>query len=215
MAGKYTKPELRAMLHRSVFHIVAEDGIERVTVRKVSSGCGLSDPYIYQCYSDLPELMENAFMEVDGKVVDLMNRLVMLSNGGLHSLDDLKNASWTMWKAYWDFLMRNPEQTIFYWRYYQSGYYTRETQKARYKNYASFISYIVRLLDFTGISDKINLDVIMSNIIDNTVSVAVKIHLGFMKPDEITARTVYQSAFALIFHMLGIDVWGDDEVRES
>ena len=57
MAGRYSKDELKKMLHSSTFHIVATEGIEKLTVRKVSKGCGLSEPYIYQCYSDLPELM--------------------------------------------------------------------------------------------------------------------------------------------------------------
>ena len=48
MARKYTREELRERLRRSVYKVVTEDGIEGVTVRKVSKGCELSDPYIYQ-----------------------------------------------------------------------------------------------------------------------------------------------------------------------
>ena len=52
----YTKEELKERLQRSIYKVVAEEGIEGVTVRKVSKGCGLSDPYIYQCYKDLFDL---------------------------------------------------------------------------------------------------------------------------------------------------------------
>lgn len=36
MARKYTREELRERLRRSVYKVVTEDGIEGVTVRKVS-----------------------------------------------------------------------------------------------------------------------------------------------------------------------------------
>ena len=52
------KEELKERLQRSIYKVVAEEGIEGVTVRKVSKGCGLSDPYIYQCYKDLFDLMD-------------------------------------------------------------------------------------------------------------------------------------------------------------
>ena len=109
MARKYTKEELKERLQRSIYKVVAEEGIEGVTVRKVSKGCGLSDPYIYQCYKDLFDLMD-------------------------------------------------PE-------------------------------------------------VIVSNIIDSTVSVAVKMPLGYMDKTALKARTIYKTVFALLFQLLHIDVW--------
>lgn len=112
MARKYTKEELKERLQRSIYKVVAEEGIEGVTVRKVSKGCGLSDPYIYQCYKDLFDLMD-------------------------------------------------PE-------------------------------------------------VIVSNIIDSTVSVAVKMHLGYMDKTALKARTIYKTVFALLFQLLHIDVWNGE-----
>ena len=46
MARKYTKEELKERLQRSIYKVVAEEGIEGVTVRKVSKGCGLSRIFI-------------------------------------------------------------------------------------------------------------------------------------------------------------------------
>ena len=60
MAGRYSKQELKDKLQRSALHLVATEGIERLSTRRLSAGCGLSDPYIYQCYSDIPELPINA-----------------------------------------------------------------------------------------------------------------------------------------------------------
>lgn len=76
MARKYTREELRERLRRSVYKVVTEDGIEGVTVRKVSKGCELSDPYIYQCYRDLFDLMETSFLEIDSEIAGMMKALI-------------------------------------------------------------------------------------------------------------------------------------------
>ena len=58
MAGRYSKQELKDKLKRGALKLVATEGIERLSTRRLSAGCGLSDPYIYyQCYSDIPELL--------------------------------------------------------------------------------------------------------------------------------------------------------------
>ncbi len=51
------------------------------------------------------------------------------------------------------------------------------------------------------------MNVLISNIIDNTVSIAVKMHLGFFKQEEIIEKRVFRSVFANLFHHLGMDVW--------
>lgn len=40
MARKYTKEELKERLQRSIYKVVAEEGIEGVTVRKVQRDAG-------------------------------------------------------------------------------------------------------------------------------------------------------------------------------
>lgn len=210
MAGRYTKLELKEMLCRSAFHVVMEEGIEHLTVRKVANGCGLSDPYIYQCYSDLQDMLEAVFMKIDGDVAKLMQKIIANNIIDVVASKDLEKMCWEMWKAYWDFLMADPEQTVFYWRYYQSAYYTKEMLMERREHFETFVNFISKVSTDMKISDKINPDVIVSNIIDSTVSVAVKIHLGFIEKDAITEKTVYRSVFALLFHLAGKDIWEDE-----
>lgn len=210
MAGRYTKLELKEMLCRSAFHVVMEEGIEHLTVRKVANGCGLSDPYIYQCYSDLQDMLEAVFMKIDGDVAKLMQKIIANNIIDVVASKDLEKMCWEMWKAYWDFLMADPEQTVFYWRYYQSAYYTKEMLMERRGHFETFVNFISKVSMDMKISDKINPDVIVSNIIDSTVSVAVKIHLGFIEKDAITEKTVYRSVFALLFHLAGKDIWEDE-----
>lgn len=209
MVRKYTKEELRNKLHRAVYTVVMNEGIEGVTVRKISKTSDLSDPYIYQCYKNLKELMADAFLEIDKEVATLVEKL--LGDGEfLEKMEkNPEQCCWTMWNAYWKFLMEDPEKTVFYWRFYQSAQYTKELLKTRREVLGQFVAYMEKMGKDYGIKEIIDPEVLVSNIIDSTVSVAVKMHLGYMKQTDLKAHTVYQSVFALLFHLLRVDVWDE------
>ena len=211
MAGKYTKTELKKMLHESAFHIVMTEGIERITIRKLSRGCGLSDPYIYQCYSDIPDLLESAYMEIDKKVAELIQRSIKTSPFELNSKEDLDKFCWYLWRRYWNFLMDYPEQTVFYWRYYQSSYYSKELWKYRRENFEMFITFVAKTAQIVGLTEKTDIEILMSNIIDNSVSVAVKIHLGYMNAERVGTNDIYEAVFAFMYDLIGIDVLKERE----
>ncbi len=205
MAGRYSKEELKDKLQRSTFSLVASGGIESVTVRKVATGCELSDPYIYQCYSDLTDLMTDTFMRIDKEIAYLIASVIRKQ--AQTEAYDLEEKCWLLWSAYWKFLMDYAERTIFYWRFYQSGYYTKELLAERQKNFAVFIDFVQSAGAQLGFSDITALDSVVSMIIDDSVSVAVKIHLGYMPQSAVSAEDIYRSVFSLLFHKLGLNIW--------
>jgi AcrR family transcriptional regulator len=205
MAGKYTKQELKEMLHRSTFQVVAASGIESVTVRSVAKGCGLSDPFIYQCYSDLRELMTDAFLKIDKEVADLIGEAVKLQLAA--GVKDIEQICWVLWSIYWRFLLDDRDKVVFYWRFYQSGYYNPEILQQRQKNFRTFTAFMNAAGKDTKLDQLANIDAIVSTIIDSTVSSAVKIHLGYMKAEDIPPQAIYASVFAYLLHLLGVNVW--------
>ena len=209
MVRKYTKEELKVKLHRALYTVVMNEGIEGVTVRKISKAGDLSDPYIYQCYKNLGELMADAFLEIDREVALLVEELLGDGEFNKKMESNPEECCWTMWNAYWKFLMKDPEKTVFYWRYYQSARYTKEFLEIRRGVLGQFVAYMEKMGQTHGIKEMIDPEVLVSNIIDSTVSVAVKMHLGYMKQTDLKAHTVYQSVFALLFHLLQVDVWDE------
>lgn len=209
MVRKYTKEELRNKLHRAVYTVVMNEGIEGVTVRKISKAGDLSDPYIYQCYKNLGELMTDAFLEIDNEAVQLAEKL--LEDGRFHEKMEKnpRQCCWTMWNAYWNFLMKDPGKTVFYWRYYQSARYTKELLEIRRGVLDQFAAYVEKLGRDYGIQEMMDPEVLVSNIIDSTISAAVKVHLGYMKRTDLKVHTVYQSVFALLFYLLKMDIWDE------
>lgn len=207
MTRRHSKEEVKHRLHRALFRVVKEEGIEGVTVRKISKASELSDPYIYQCYKNLGEMMSDAFLKIDEEVAELVGKLLQNTEGSEKETAKLDESCKIMWRAYWDFLMEDPEKTVFYWRYYQSARYTREFLERRRNVLHQFVEYMEKAGKDFEITEIMDPEVIVSNIVDSTVSAAVKIHLGYIDRTELPARTVYQSVFALVFHLLHLDVW--------
>jgi AcrR family transcriptional regulator len=205
MAGRFSKVELKDKLQRSTFNLVASGGIESVTVRKVATGCGLSDPYIYQCYSDMKELMTDAFLKIDKEIAALI--LSVIKKQAQTEKPDMGDICWLLWSTYWNFLLSDPEKIVFYWRFYQSGYYSVELSEQHRENFQMFTSFMYSTCARVGLTEHGNLDAAVSCIIDNTVSAAVKIHLGYLNEKDISPQVIYGSAFSYLLRLMGVDVW--------
>ena len=199
------------MLQRAVFKIVAEGGIESVTVRKITEGCNLGSPYIYQCYADVPELLKDAYIKMDKEIAGLMHYASKLHVSASNKKQGLKQSTWILWSLYWDFLMKDAARTIFYWRFYQSGYYNKSLLAERQEYYGALIRFVQDTGQTLHIPSNINLEAIISNIIDDTVSVAVKTHLGYFDKSTFIPKLLYQSVFSLLFHLMGMDIWKEGE----
>jgi len=49
----------------------------------------------------------------------------------INKRNESEEASWVIWSLYWEYLMNDPDKTIFSWRYYLSGYFGTEVQEFR------------------------------------------------------------------------------------
>lgn len=206
MAGRYSKEELKEKLHRAAFELVAAEGIERITGRRVAAGAGLSEPYIYQCYADMPELLADAFMRIDGKIAGLMRGIVKKEAPHFQGRQNLEPICRKMWMAYWRFLMEDSAQTIFYWRFCQSAYYTKKLLEQHRANIRPLLTFIHMAGQKLALDEGINLDAMVSNIIDDTVSNAVKIHLDYMPQGSVSIQDIYRSVFSLLFYKLDLNI---------
>lgn len=202
MAGRYSKQELKDKLQRSALQLVATEGIERLSTRRLSSGCGLSDPYIYQCYSDIPELLADTFLRVDCEVAELMRTVIETQFIAPAKPVKLADVCRLLWDAYWRYLMEDPERTVFYWRYYHSGYYNRDILAVREKNYRVLTDFIVNTGKTLGLSDDAQRLAIVTMLIDDTVSAAVRIHLGYIQKDAVSEDDIFYSTFSLLLRKI-------------
>ena len=119
----------------------------------------------------------------------MIQNLIQKQKVELKTAEDLESMCWTLWSAYWEFLMSDPEHDHFFdLEIYQSAHYTKKILEVRQQSFEVFVNYMVETGRMFGVSDLMDPEVIVSNIIDSTVSVAVKMHLGYMDKTALKAR---------------------------
>lgn len=207
MAGKYSKDELKEMLQRATFKIVAKSGIESITVRKITEGCNLTAPYIYQCYADIPELLRDSYFKIDKEIAGFIGKIPQIQTSVPDKKRELEQIAWIVWNQYWDYLMKDADRTIFYWRFYQSGYYNSDILIERQKYYRPLLKYIHDVGQILNAPKNVELQAVITSIIDDTASIAVKIHLGYISKDALTINLIYRTVFSLLFYLMEIDIW--------
>lgn len=207
MAGEYSKDELKEMLQRATFKIVAKSGIESITVRKITEGCNLTAPYIYQCYADIPELLRDSYFKIDKEIAGFIGKIPQIQTSVPDKKRELEQIAWIVWNQYWDYLMKDADRTIFYWRFYQSGYYNSDILIERQKYYRPLLKYIHDVGQILNAPKNVELQAVITSIIDDTASIAVKIHLGYISKDALTINLIYRTVFSLLFYLMEIDIW--------
>ena len=207
MAGEYSKDELKEMLQRATFKIVAKSGIESITVRKITEGCNLTAPYIYQCYADIPELLRDSYFKIDKEIAGFIGKIPQIQTSVPDKKRELEQIAWIVWNQYWDYLMKDADRTIFYWRFYQSGYYNSDILIERQKYYRPLLKYIHDVGQILNAPKNVELQAVITSIIDDTASIAVKIHLGYISKDALTIKLIYRTVFSLLFYLMEIDIW--------
>ena len=62
--------------------------------------------------------MTDAYLRADMEVANLLHVVRNLHMPGINKRKELEEASWVIWSLYWEYLMNDPDKTIFSWRYY-------------------------------------------------------------------------------------------------
>lgn len=74
--------DVASALIDSTVRVIARDGLDKASVRTISSGCQVPNPYIYQFFKDKDDLLISTFTREDTKLADEFSRVF----SSVHSL---------------------------------------------------------------------------------------------------------------------------------
>ena len=117
--------DVASALIDSTVRVIARDGLDKASVRTISSDCQVPNPYIYQFFKDKDDLLISAFTREDTKFADEFSRFF----SSVHSLiQDTESRCRVIWFRLWKYMMEHQESIQFYVRYYYSTYYEQYSQ---------------------------------------------------------------------------------------
>ena len=117
--------------------IVALDGIENVTMRKISSECGISVGSMFNYFENKENLLVESLYHIDNQINDEMVAVTIDDN-------NVRKGIRKLWYRYFNFLIAHPDYVKYYRAIRHSAYFTEEVVAGQDKSLSFFLSFIKR-----------------------------------------------------------------------
>lgn len=151
--------DVASALIDSTVRVIARDGLDKASVRTISSDCQVPNPYIYQFFKDKDDLLISTFTREDTKLADEFSRVF----SSVHSLiPDTETRCRVIWFRLWKYMMDHQESIQFYVRYYYSTYYEQCSQTEHQERFRPLADAIHGCFDGTA-----NVQALLQHIMDN------------------------------------------------
>ncbi len=203
MAAHRTPDQLKPIIIKGTQHIVATGGMANFSYPKLTAQTGISAPTVYEHYKNKEDLLTSCFMDIDMEISTMTAKMLKGMPFGIGNAESFDNLCWLLWISYWNYLMADSDRTIFYRSFRNSVYYTAQVSKRHYKNFKEFNDFIQKADKRFSLSSKCNVQMLVENLINGTVTAAVNILNGVYKNDEVNVTTVYHMVFQPISALLG------------
>ena len=187
-------------------HLIATGGMSNFSFPKLTAATGIVAPTVYELYKNKEDLLSTCFLEIDAEIAWLLADVLKKSPQHRERATDVENYCWLLWTAFWRYLTADADRTRFYWAFYNSECFTPEVIQKRVKNYQPFIQAFEEIDHFFRIAERCDRRALVLNMIDGTISSAVKVFNGRLANDDATVNTIYQTVFEPMFSVLEIEI---------
>ena len=187
-------------------HLIATGGMSNFSFPKLTAATGIVAPTVYELYKNKEDLLSTCFLEIDGEIGWLLANVLKKAPQHRERATDVENYCWLLWIAFWRYLTADADRTRFYWAFYNSECFTPEVIQKRGKNYQSFVQAFDEIDQFFRIAERCDRRALVLNMIDGTISSAVKVFNGRLGNDDATIKTIYQTVFEPMFSVLEIEI---------
>lgn len=190
MAVISTHKEMKERLKKNAIEIVAENGIEHVTTKKVAVASELAEVYIYRYYEGKDDLLKQCFADIDHQIADIFTvRLDEADRAGY----DTENIVKSVWDEYWEYLIQNPQCCVFYKYFYYSTYYDDELKRIHQMNLTPIMK---KIWGWCKDFSKFNIEyfyIIVTHVIEETMNFVVKIIYGELENNPENVQLIYKT----------------------
>ena len=180
----------RKALIDSAVCVVARDGIENTTTKSIAKEAGINEAYIYRCFNNKEDLLRSAFHSEDVRFLDMLLKNIPLLHKKGASLEE---KSFALWSAVWRFVLKKPDDCIFYIRYYYSSYFTKYAKEEHDKFF--------KVLTKKGrkvFCDDTHVGMLLHQIFDTMLLKASRVINGEIPDNEETEKRVFGIIYSFV-----------------
>lgn len=180
--------DYKRKLKESVIHIIAAEGMDRVTTKAVASYAQLNEGYIYRLFNDKDTLMREAFDQLDGELIGAILRYLPVMDITTIEIQERCRALFFM---VWKFMIAMPERCHAFIRYYYSPYFSQEVAEKHRRDYQPVIEVFS-----TAFRSNANAWRLLNHILDFMLTSSIKLIRGEIDDSDETADDLFRIIYA-------------------
>lgn len=185
-----TQTEMRTALIDSTIQVVAEGGLDKATTKGIAASANLNEAYIYRLFDSKEDLLKKAFLQCNERMGDVF---IQGFREGEAQYSELESIHRRVLQTFWNFLLDNREECLFFVRYYYSPYFQKNARQEYLDTYARMVRKTAHCFP-----EGADVAAFMHHALDIILTYAVKAIHGEVANDERTVERIFQLIYGLI-----------------
>ena len=177
-----SEQESRELMMNAAIRIVVKYGFEGFTTKKWASEAGVAEGSLYYHFKSKADLLDQTFFMIEKEIAATAEK----GEYPIGNKDELVVYMQNAWKEYFHYFIENSEKTIFYYRFKNSSFYTKEIQDAQTGFAKKFKNGIEFLQKTDFLTAQLDPMVLRSYVVDATVSIAYRASVGGIRYSDET-----------------------------
>lgn len=182
--------EMKRLFQKSAVHVVAREGLDRVTTKAIAKEAHLNEAYIYKCYSGKDELLNETLHMEDEDFATLLNELLPVMHDPALPW---KSRAFVLWKRCWDFILEERDDCIFYIRFYFASIGLNAVYRKHLESYQPLIEKVR-----PSFKSGTNMEMVIHQIFCTMLFFASRVMDGDLANNEETTHFTFEQIYCFI-----------------
>ena len=184
------RDETRLKLIEGTIHVIANEGLDKATTKRIGTFTDINEAYIYRCFEDKEDMLVQTFNFVDDELLSaIMENLSVMY---LTELDFNLRAR-LFFDSIWKFMLDNKDNCLAFIRLYYSPYFMNYSYEVHCKKYAPVLEKFKLVF-----MEEANVAMIMNHILTTSLVFAVNVFTGAVPNNEDTTEHVFRVIHASV-----------------
>lgn len=182
--------EMRQKLIEGTICVIAKDGMDGASTKRIRLATAINEAYIYRCFKDKEDLFAKAFAAMDE---DLFAKAMQYVEVMYAEDIDFELRCRYFFFALWSFLLGEKEKCLAYVQYFYSPYFVKCSAEEHKKRFAPLVEKIR-----SAFKEEADVWMILNHILNVMLDFAVKVHNNQMPGGDNYAEHVFRVIYMAV-----------------
>lgn len=179
---------IRAALIDGTIHVIATEGLDKATTKRIGTRTGLNEAYIYRCFKGKEDMYVQTFQQLDYEFLsEVMKRVKVMEMEQF----SMKQRCRMFFDPMWRFILGDKEKAICYIQYFHSHYFVRYSLQGRRERFAPLINHCT-----PAFKPDVDVWLMLNHVLDILFASANRVYTGELADNERTANYVFDLIYS-------------------